>query len=350
MRTTKVWLWAALGWIGCADRVDVVAFDLDVDGTADAATPIEPCVHATAAGVTQQGERSLADLAAETRARALCTCGDLSASGGVHVESGAVAVNGSMQLSAAASIAGPLSVAGAGGVTLGSHVLEVGDDLAVAGPLLGSDASVEVDGDAWLAGPVELAALRVNGRLRLAPGASVTVSEGAPSAVAGEATVDALCGCDDGFRLSPEAVRELAEATADSALDALPSDCGGVIASADQLGDSLRAEDDALLVVEGDLRIAGPLGLDVAAGHALDLVVTGNVSVDGPLRLGSLEGGQVRLFVLGGGTLQLSEGGDVFGLIHAPDAELVVPAPLRVEGSVIVRRVAAAAALTLARR
>ena len=55
----------------------------------------------------------------------------------------------------------------------------------------------------------------------------------------------------------------------------------------------------------------------------------------------------MRVFVGGAGTLQLSMGGALHGVLYAPQAELVQSAPLVVTGALFVRRVASTADLTL---
>lgn len=336
---------ALAGWgLGCGPRIDVVVTvsDAQVD-----APPAEACAHATLSGVTRVGEGSLSTLALAVRQHALCTCTDYSGADALRVFDGDVAIDGALLLASDAEVGGDLRVAGGGGLSLGRATLVVGGSLAVGGPLLGSDATVEVGGDAAIDGRVQLAALDAGGRLSLPADAALEVGDLSVPAAPTRTQVDVLpdCGCGDDDRL--DAAAEAWVLPPPVADEPVTEACAAHALQSDTLPRDLRAAHSALLVIDGDLHIDGPLTADVAAGETLDLVVLGNVRVDGMLRLGDPAGGQVRLFVAGAGTIELREGGRIHGLLHAPDAELVLPAPLEVDGSLLLRRVAAEAALTI---
>jgi hypothetical protein len=55
----------------------------------------------------------------------------------------------------------------------------------------------------------------------------------------------------------------------------------------------------------------------------------------------------VNLYVGGAGTIQLSMGGRIDGLLHAPEAELVLGAGLEIVGHALVRRVGVEFPLTV---
>jgi hypothetical protein len=94
--------------------------------------------------------------------------------------------------------------------------------------------------------------------------------------------------------------------------------------------------------------VHGDFIVDTDPGAELDVFVEGNASIDGAVALGSQPGqGAVRLYLGGMGTVQLTSGGALHGVLYAPGAELVLSAPLTVTGALFVRRAAATADLTL---
>jgi hypothetical protein len=102
------------------------------------------------------------------------------------------------------------------------------------------------------------------------------------------------------------------------------------------------------LLVAGDLTRDEGLSLSLEAGAALALLVEGNVSIVGEIALGS-DDASVNLFVGGSGNIHLRGGGELHGVLYAPEAELVLDAPLTVYGAIFVERVAATAPLTIMR-
>ncbi|MDD9933335.1 MAG: hypothetical protein OXT09_07030 [Myxococcales bacterium] len=378
-----------LGAWSCTSRVDVVAVqreaargldagpddagaggDADVDGgdvdaSADAGNgdgdgeDAGACDPADGTAVSLAGGRGLAALAGDARSMALCSCDGFSSSAPVELRTSAgsgvasAGVDGSMSLGDDAAIDGDLRVSGPQGLTLGELLLNVGGSLQVAGDVLGADATVEVGGDVAGGGRIQLASLQVGGVLRQPAGAELELGGGpVPAATeVGEVLAPTACPCDDTTRLDPASLAALGAAPVESLTFEEP--CARL--ELDSIGPDptrVRVEQSALVVLDGDLAINGELVIEVATGQTLDLLVTGNVRVDGLLHLGgsaedATAGGQVRLFVAGAGTIELRGGGALHGVLHAPDAELVLPAPLTIHGSALLRRVAAEAELVI---
>lgn len=311
----------------CDPQIDVVA-------RAEDAAVSRPCTPSGPVSVT--GARTLDALANEAAATALCTCEDVSAADLIAVLAGDTAVDGAMSLNGGAELAGELRVAGAGGIRLGSAPLAVGGALRSSGSVLGSDADVTVGADGQVGGRVQLRSLTLGGTLTLPEGAALDLLEPATfPVVRGNSAVRPTCPCSDDDRIDAAALR-----------DQLLAD-DSCFVTAEQLSMLPGPSTSGLLVIDGDLRLQEDLSLPVPAGETLDLVVLGNLSVNGPVDLGGDSEGRVRLFVTGNGTITLEQGGTLHGLLHAPNAELVVPAPLDVRGALAVRRLAAAASLTV---
>ena len=288
-------------------------------------------------GISRQGGLSLEALAAQVQQHALCTCAGLSMSAPLSVlgpgARARVQVDAEMSLGADSSVDGDLNIAGSAGVTLGEMLLTVGQSLSVGGDLLGAGARVEVSGDARIAGEIQLEALNVSGELQ-------------QSAV----TVAPACPCDDRARIdaTPLGGDDWPMLELDAAPTNLATPCSALqLVLAPAIEGHITAQGDAMLLVDSDLAADGDLSVEVAAGHTLDLIVEGNLRVDGQLKLGDTQGGRVRLFVTGSGTVQLQGGAELHGLLHAPDAELVLSAPLELHGSALVRRVASQAELRI---
>lgn len=346
------WCWMA----GCDAHVDVVATPRDAGA---AAAQDMHCDYSHAVIAAAAGDGRLADLAAAAQDQALCTCTGLAAADRLRVEGGDALVDGAMSLQAAGEFGGALRVADAAGLMLGPAPLTVGASLTVGGPLLGGESTVTVVGDARVGGRVQLRGLVVGGDLVLDDDVQLAIAGGSPPPVTRQApaATTLACPCTAGERLASDGAAFDA-ATSPEPLDTaaaeavtLDRDCAVYrLDDGAPLPATVLVQQSSLLLVDGDLQLGRGLQVEVAEGAALDLLVRGNLLVDGPLQLGSLgTGGHVRVFIGGSGTIELREGGHLRGLLHAPAAELVLPAPLHVEGQLLVRRLAASAALTISR-
>jgi cytoskeletal protein CcmA (bactofilin family) len=260
-----------------------------------------------------------------------------------------------MSVETTSEVGGSL-VVGSGGLHLGDDVeLGVGVDLRVAGPLEGTLATLRVERNASVGGRIDLTSLYVAGTLTQTAGAErrITGTSQLGGDVDGEVTVPAPCDCADASLFDTAA---FVADNASSAL-ALPNADGGVqtprcasFALPDGEVDDVHItlSEPAAIYVPGDLHTTGDLAIDSAAGAEIDLFIAGDVRIDGALHVGAASGqGPVRIYVGGGGTIQLSGGGELHGTLYAPKAELVLSAPLTLRGALFVRRVAASAELSV---
>ena len=331
--------------------------DAAVDAASDSGPPDTSCPYrrATAEG----SDLRVDEVVARGLAHAICTCTGWSGGGELIVDaapgSGAAAdvgIDESFDQQLSATIDGALSVAGVDGIGMGPDTtLRVGAALASFGPLEGATATVEVAADAAVNGRIDLGGLQVAGTLTQAPGESFQVAT-APSV--GElrsaaVTVAPPCACDPSalldvgahVRAAAQRVMPLAEGENPAGRCAEFWFDGGTV---DTL--ALQIAEPTALYVGADLQVDA-LTIETAPGAELDLFLEGNLRVTGSFVLGSPDGGVVRLHVGGTGTIDLAGGGELHGALYAPNAELVLSAPLTVTGALFTRRVAAAAAVTV---
>lgn len=331
----------------------------------DAGVPEPPCPYRTVpAGSTTQDR-----LLARMLTHAVCSCEAIAVGTRLETDAfdsargpytsgeigGDIAANGEISFDTTSIVRGSLTAAGGSGLSLGPNVmLEVQRDLALAGPLEGALAGATIAGDAHVAGRIVLESLSVGGELVQPAGTerSVTGSSNLHAARAAAVNVTAPCACSDAVAIDTSALVSAAAGNAMLASGASPvlaQHCGEFVL-ADATADTLHitAHESAALYVNGDLQVRGDLIVDTDPGVELDLYVASNITVDGVIALGSKPNqGAVRVFAGGAGTLQLSMGGALHGVLYAPQAELVQSAPLEVTGAVFVRRVASTADLTL---
>jgi hypothetical protein len=343
---------ASLAASSCDAPVDVVATALSSDDAAtpdagdagDAGDPVQP--------LRCEDGRSWAAAARAAAARhGLCTCGDLSSASTLEIRGGvagaaSLGVGGGGTQVADARVDGDVTVAGAEGLRPGTR-LEVGGALQVGGPLLGAQAAVTVGGDAEVADRVQVRSLAVGGRLRVPAGTPVEVAEGsAPETSAVDAVEIAdPCACGPDDEADFDAAAGAVTGTVD---DPETADCDGTLLQADGLtGLTLRPRGPTRYLVPGDVAVDGALRIEPPAGVVVELWVAGNMRVDGEVVLGGDAGGRVEVFIAGAGTIELTRGGALNGSLHAPAAELVLPAPLSVDGALLVRRLAAEAPVTI---
>lgn len=326
-------------------------------------------------GPTVVGDPSIADctgaIAEDVFRFALCTCEGYVGSHALTTDSfdsrmgplmtpgsgGSVGTNGRMDTNAAATIGGSLWVSGTGIQAGAAGTLDIGGVLRVGGPLV-SETSVEVAGDAFVAGRVSVGSLSVGGMLTLEPSATLEVRSGdAPTPVRASFDTSLPCECDDDVLVDVSAIvayhatnNDNADASFDpsvvedhtaGARVELP--CGRLYASRlSGSGDlTLVVPGRTALFIGGDLAPGAVLRVELGPEGVLDLFVGGNVVSAAPLELGDADApSRVRLYVGGNGTIQLSGGATFAGNVYAPRAELVTSGDVEVFGSVFVRRVA----------
>jgi hypothetical protein len=318
---------------------------------------------------------------------------------------GGLGANGNINAVGTVAIGGAFWASDVTGVTL-RHATIAGELHAAgrvaSGPLL------HVGGDAFVLGDIAADGdLTIGGTLHQPPGATATVG-GVRSVAMTEVasfSVPAACDCDpalfvdvagfvEGFRADndnaasandADASGDAASASDADANDADASDAGASDAGAsgdaaigidpralENVGDELTisipcgrifftsigtraplhvrlAAGRTAIFIGGDVAVGGALTVEGNPDSEVDLFVEGNVLVGGAFALGSAASPRkARLWVGGGGTVQLSGAAEIAGNIYAPHAELVLgAAPTTIFGSVFARRLSAPADLTV---
>jgi hypothetical protein len=230
----------------------------------------------------------------------------------------------------------PLTVDGAGDAdpaTVGP------DSVGIVGEL-SSDAIVDIAGSLQLSGDLTLPsedALRVGGVLVQTPNPACNCRDENLLDVAALVQVQATDASAVAAGFDPA---RLEDVTTDSPLEL---GCGRFrvarIAGASDL--RIRALGRVALFVEGDVALDRGMDVTLDPGASFDLFVAGNVRVGAAWLLGGIEqAGRVRVYVGGGGTLDLSAEASIAGLLYAPRAELVTRGDLDVYGPLFVRRAA----------
>lgn len=275
---------------------------------------------------------------------------------------GSLATNGRFDASADVDVGGGLDVGGSG-LQFGATDLRVRARVQSAGPLTG-DGLLAVAGDASVNGDLRVEDLFVGGTVRVPAGATVEARniDEAPRRETGPVTVNPPCDCAPERLLDIDALvaahasendNDLVPLGADALTD-LPADarlalpCGRYhVDRIDGEALTIEATGRVALFVDGDLAL-GELRIDLAEGAEIDLFIAGNVVGQARWTLGDVrQPANARIYVGGGGTLELA-GGAVFAAnVYAPRAELVTPAAVEVFGSLFARRIAASGPLTV---
>lgn len=307
---------------------------------------------------------------------AICTCEGMALSAPVTTDAfdsregpytsgeggGSLATNGRFDASADVDVGGGLDVGGSG-LLFGATDLRVRARLRSAGPLNG-DGLLAVGGDASVNGDLRVEDLFVGGTVLVPDGATVEARgiDEAPRRDSGPVDVPPPCDCapeqllDIGALVAAHAAENdnAAAGLEADALDGLTGDaritlpCGRY--HVDRVsGEALTIEATGrvALFVAGDLAL-GELTIDLAPGAEIDLFIAGNVLGQARWTLGDpSQPANARIYVGGGGTLELAGGATFAGNVYAPNAELVTPASVEVFGSLFARRIAASGPLTV---
>ncbi|MDQ3038060.1 MAG: hypothetical protein M3Y87_37050 [Myxococcota bacterium] len=378
----------ALVLAGCtADDVVARARDLDAtvplrDAAADASLPSYCAGEGPPVLVSDRGATICSGGLAESTFRfALCACEGWVAAAPLVTDSfasadgpysplragraGSVGSNARIAINAPATISGALW--SAGGVQAGGGAdVFVGSDLHV-GDAIESDAPLDVDRDAFVAGGVRASTLRIGGILTLPPGATIDTTT--PPAIGRElrasVTVAPPCACDAADLLDVAALVAAHASDNDDTLVGLdPRALDGYVGPSTLVLpcgrlylERVLGDGDLTLVVTGRtaLFIAGDLSFDGrftvvldGPGAELDLFIAGDLGVDRVLRLGDeLRPARARLYVGGAGSIALSSDGVFGGNLYAPRAELVAAGEVNVYGSAFVRRMSASGPISL---
>ena len=214
-------------------------------------------------------------------------------------------------------------------------------------------ASIAIDGTLTAGARIDVAgAVYVAGDIDLDEQASLDAE-----AVQGQTGV-ARCDCSADVVLAPDAVLALAPSNP-SGFDAerfgsvttdelIALTCGAyrVPRIAGPSGLNLTVTGHVVLVIEGDIELDANLEATLADGALLELFVLGNMRVAGALALGD-DDDDVRVYVLGSGTIDLNAEAFIAGPLYAPGAELVTRSDLTTTGSIFVRRAAPGGAVTI---
>ena len=318
-------------------------------------------------------------VAVRTFRRALCTCEGYATSTPLVTDSfdgrtgpyvpgaggtmGGVGIDGTLMASARISLGGPLVVSGAGGASFQVDST-VARDLEVGGPL-GANIALTCGGDADVASNITTSSLTVTGTLTVPTTATIGGTINAGATVRAPVTVSPPCGCgasdlvdiagfvaghatdntNDAIGLSPS---RLTGYTGDTTVD-LP--CGiyyvGAIRGMGAL--HLRITGRVALLVDGDLTLTSPLDIELATSDAeLDLMIAGLVSSNARITAGDPHHpSRTRIYVGGSGTIPLSGDSEIAANIYAPRAAVALSAPATIFGSLFVRRLDQAAAVTI---
>ena len=318
-------------------------------------------------------------VAVRTFRRALCTCEGYATSTplvtdsfdgrtGPYVPSGAgtmgaVGTDGSLSASAKLTIGGALAVSGTGGASFQVDST-IARDLDVGGPL-GTNVAISAGRDAHVAGNISLSSLSVTGTLTVPSSATLGGTITAGATVRAPVTVAPPCGCgpsdlvdiaafvaghktdntNEAIGLSPA---RLTDYTSDVTVD-LP--CGiyyvGPVRGMGAL--HLRITGRVALLVDGDFSLTSPLDIELATGGAeLDLMIAGLISSNNRITVGDpAPPSRTRLYAGGPGTIPLSGDSQIAANVYAPRAAVALSAPATIFGSLFVRRLDQAAAVTI---
>ncbi len=316
-------------------------------------------------------DRCTGELAETLFRHAVCGCGGLSFNGDLVTDGfdsrtgpyapgsggGHVASNVGLNSNASMTIAGDVTV-GDDGLGAGPILLVDGD--LTSGGLLGRPTStIEVDGSARIAGPVEVASLSVGGTLITPSGAATPIGEiDAPQRTTADVTVPPPCRCDE----APDVAEVIAEhrlvnhdAELPMAADALVGvdgdenlevPCGRFyldeISGNSEGTVAIEVIGRAALFVGGSVTLQQGLTIELAENAELDLFIAGNIQVTGIARLGNEERPRaLRVYVASGGAISLAPGSTLAGNLYAPLADLntIEPFDLEVFGALVVNHI-----------
>lgn len=317
------------------------------------------------------------EVAVRTFRHALCTCEDYVTSTRLTTDSfdsaigpyapggavGPVGIDGTLQANDQVTVGGDLTVAGAGGVSLGIG-LDVAGSAAIGGPL-GTGVDVAVDGDASVAGDIDLATLTVGGTLTVPADRVIGGAITAGATVRAPVTVAPPCAC------APEDLVDIADFVlahrtdnenalvdlAPTALTGYAGDqvlelpCGryylGPIGGDGAL--TIRALGRVAILVDGDVTMTRPLTLELVGDDAeLDLLVAGLLSSTSTVTAGdATHPARTRLYLGGDGTIDLAGDSQVAANLYAPRASLALSGGATLHGSLFVRRLSQSAPVTI---
>lgn len=308
-------------------------------------------------------------LAASALTRALCVCDDVGLAGRLEADTleqtdaGAVGVNGSL------SMAGELR---AGTLDVGQSVGLAGNaqlrgDVRIGGTL-GIEGLFQVGRDLWLVGDVDArqpgTSIVVGRDLHQPAGRARPRTSVSASIVEAPFTLVPPCPCDEASIVDVAAIVRQAAADNDMAALGIAPDALDSIVGRARLElpggriyfDAIRGAADVELVargktalfIGGDLTLAGSFVVTLAPDAELDVYVGGRVSIAGEIALAPMSRPSAsRLWVAGGGEIDLAGSGRFVGNLYAPRAALAAAADLQIVGSAFVGSVSLAGGLVV---
>ena len=292
---------------------------------------------------------------------ALGVCGNLQADNTLTVDSAhggsLLAVNGST------TIASPMNVQGSMvsyGTIDARNTLHVSSNVSTAGDWLVSSPA-QTNGDAFIGGMVDARnTVKVDGTLH------VNVSAAAEGVTAGAVSVEPVAVAKPLDCSRAPRARDLVDSlTRDrtgwsevffgresASKVTVPSEitlgCGRYYFAPLEVDNTLAIHvvGDVVMVVDGDLRIASPTVIDLAAGARLTLVVRDSLQVDNTL---SIADGTdpAATWVAVGGTLRVASPLRMNGALVMPDGDLAGDNTFDLEGSALVGSLRVAAPMVV---
>ncbi len=285
---------------------------------------------------------------------------------GVSLAGGSVGVNGDLHPTGTLEIGGSLWASNATDIT--TAAVHVAGELHAQGEVRPS--SLDVGGDAWLAGGLQTTGdVTVKGALHVPAGAPVDVGGarnfGAP--VQSSFRIAPACDCDPSELVDVAGVVATYRTRNDDAalhidptmLENVQTDfmtplpCGRIYlthVSANQASITLTvaAGVRVVLVVDGYIS-TNDFAVDVAPGGELDLFVAGTIDVRGTFRVGSQSNPARARTYVGGSSVNLQSASTLAGNVYAPHAVLTLggSAPTTLYGALFLSSLSAAADLSI---
>ena len=376
---------AALSLAACGSADDPAAIgsaDGDVQSDGDDA----PTLPGTSGGsqlpvpdAVIVGGACAGEVAAETFASALCSCGDTNIAGYLKTRSfqpgdageperlgGSVGVNENYSTSGYADVGGGFTVAGARELLFGG-LLRAGQDLKLA-PSASVAGVVEVGRDAWLTDDV-----RAFGRVAIERDLYASAGVGfrgiAVVDVGGEERTQAVsvappCACGAGEIIDVSALVAEGEADNDNDgvgldVDALNAEIGAVEVTlpggryfVHQIGGvgamRLNITGKTAIFVEDDVIATGAFAIELAPDAELDLFVRDNLVITGAARFGDrARPSATRVYVGGTGDVAIAGYAAFVGNLYAPSANVVIGGYGQIYGSLFGKNINAAGFLSV---
>lgn len=348
----------ALSMIGCGD--DTASPDGGGDGDPWTAGPDGRTLDANACGAVADEPEPIRCVGAAAAPRvALGLCGDLAADNTLTIEARTERPTDLLLgVDGGARVASPLLVEG-GFTALGglaaTNTTDVSSDLRVGGPWTVSSPA-HVGGDAFSGAHIEASnTVTIDGTLHT-PFAEDVEKVTAGGSLVGEVDVRSALECDEAVDIAAliQSVRNEPGTAGTDRLDGDTLDhidepssvdlgCGNYIVSSIGADNTLDVKivGGTVLVVEGDLRIAAPMTIEVAAGASLDLAIGGSLLIDNTLTIHAADPASVWVGVVG--DVRVAAPLVMDGALVLPDGDIEANNTIDLTGSILARELHVAA-------